>query len=119
MGDTTSITERDTKGRFLAGNNGGGRPKGSRNKLGEQFISDVRDAWERHGVEVLDRVAKEQPDAFLRAMVALMPKDIHATLDIGINPQGLLQSFRTAVEALGNTPSTRLPRPVKVINNAG
>jgi hypothetical protein len=32
-------TARDDKGRFLSGNRGGGRPKGSRNKLTETFIT--------------------------------------------------------------------------------
>ncbi len=31
--------EQDAKGRFIPGNNGGnGRPKGARNKLGEDFL---------------------------------------------------------------------------------
>ena len=32
--------DRET-GRFQPGNNGGGRPRGSRNKLGEQFLNDL------------------------------------------------------------------------------
>ena len=36
---------RDRNGRFLTGNSGGGRPKGSRNKLGEKFIEDAYEEW--------------------------------------------------------------------------
>jgi hypothetical protein len=35
----------------LAGNNGGGRQKGSRNKLGEAFIADVYAKWQARGGE--------------------------------------------------------------------
>ena len=56
------MAQRDTKtGRFLAGNNGGGRKPGSRNKLSEAFIADVQASWEKHGAEVLERVAREEP----------------------------------------------------------
>ena len=34
--------ERDGQGRFLTGNSGGGRPKGSRNKLTERFMDTNR-----------------------------------------------------------------------------
>jgi hypothetical protein len=33
--------QQDEKGRFLTGNSGGGRPKGSRNQLGEAFVADL------------------------------------------------------------------------------
>jgi hypothetical protein len=43
MSDATIMAQRDTKtGRFLAGNSGGGRKPGSRNKLSESFIADVQ-----------------------------------------------------------------------------
>jgi hypothetical protein len=49
----TELVERDAKtGRFVTGNFGGpGRKLGSRNKLGEAFIEDLRDAWIEHGAQ--------------------------------------------------------------------
>ncbi len=45
---------QDEKGRFLPGNNGGtGRPKGSRNKLGEAFIDDLYQDWQANGAETI------------------------------------------------------------------
>jgi hypothetical protein len=35
-------------GRFVSGNNGGGRPKGSRNKLTTEFIDDLYAKWQEH-----------------------------------------------------------------------
>jgi hypothetical protein len=41
-------------GRFLTGNNGGGRKPGSRNKLCEAFIADLHSRWMTDGPQVLD-----------------------------------------------------------------
>jgi len=51
-GDTKEklMSEKDPKpGRFLTGNSGGGRPKGSRNKLGEQFLEALVQDFTEHG----------------------------------------------------------------------
>jgi hypothetical protein len=46
--------EKDEKtGRFVSGNIGGGRPKGSRNQLGEAFIDDLYAHWKIHGVAAI------------------------------------------------------------------
>ena len=61
-----ALTGRSPDGRFTSGQHGPGRPKGSRNRLAETFIHDVFEAWKTHGKDVLERVAKEDPVAFLR-----------------------------------------------------
>lgn len=113
----TEIISRDVRtGRFLPGNSGfGGRPKGSRNKLGEAFISDLRDVWNEMGVEALRRCAIEEPAQFVRVVASLMPRDIHLGVDAAVNPNCFLETFRTAVQALGNEPPAR-PR-MKVIDH--
>ena len=60
MGDITMPIERDQRnGRFLAGNSGnGGRKPGSRNKLAESFVADLKEIWEEHGITALERVAQ-------------------------------------------------------------
>jgi hypothetical protein len=69
--------ERNEKGHFLPGNNGGpGRPLGMKNKLSEDFIEDFHDAWREHGVAALNHMARKQPSAFVRAAVQLMPRDV-------------------------------------------
>ena len=114
MSDTSIIAQRDTKtGRFLAGNNGGGRKPGSRNKLSESFVADVHASWEKHGAEVLERVAREEPGTYLRTIAALMPKDVR--LDVGVDPVRVAQNFRDAVRLLHETPG-HVARPMKVIN---
>lgn len=72
------VPEQDpTTGRFVTGNIGGGRPKGARAKLGEQFLEDMQIAWEREGAAVINRVMKERPQDFLKVVASLMPKDFN------------------------------------------
>jgi len=66
---------RDQDGRFVMGHNGGpGRPKGSRNKLAQQFIDDCYASWQVHGVTALDRMAEESPARYCAMMGALIPQ---------------------------------------------
>lgn len=70
--------DKDEKGRFLQGNTGNpnGRPKGSRNKLGEAFLTDLYADWQDHGVEVIARVRDEKPDAYLKVVASILPKQL-------------------------------------------
>jgi hypothetical protein len=69
--------ERNEKGHFLPGNNGGpGRPLGMKNKLSEDFIEDFHNAWREHGVAALNHMAKKEPSAFVRCATQLMPRDV-------------------------------------------
>ena len=42
--------DRDDKGRFLTGNNGGGRPRGARNRLAGELLEALADDFSQHGV---------------------------------------------------------------------
>jgi len=111
MSETEIINAgRDAKsGRFVSGNSGGpGRRVGSRNRLGEQFVADLREAWETHGVEALRRCAKEEPAQFVRVVASLMPRDLN--LNVGLNAATFADTFMTAREMLGNAPPKRLPK---------
>ena len=115
--------ERDIKsGRFLPGNSGfGGRPKGSRNKLGEQFISDLRDAWEEHGADVIARVARDEPAQFLRVIASLMPRDIRVEghIDVLADVTDALAAFGKLTDMLGAEPKlgARRMQKLKVIEH--
>lgn len=74
--------EKDEKGRFVSGNIGGGRPKGSRNKLGEAFVADIYEDWQEHGAEVIQAVRAEKPDVYMRVIASILPKD----LNVNVNP---------------------------------
>lgn len=58
---------------------GKGRPKGSRNKLSESFISDLVNEWREHGAEVLRIVRMEEPATLLKVVASVIPKEIEIT----------------------------------------
>jgi len=77
-----SAPEKDTEtGRFVTGNSGGGRPKGSRNKLGEAFIEALHDDFQVHGVEAIQTVRERKPEQYLRVIASIMPKDINLNVN--------------------------------------
>jgi len=43
--------------------NPAGRPKGSRNKLAEDFLSDAYQKWQQHGAQALETMAPSEPAA--------------------------------------------------------
>jgi hypothetical protein len=51
-----------------------GRPKGSRNKLGEAFLNDLLAVWETDGQGALKRVARDRPQDFLRVVASVVPR---------------------------------------------
>lgn len=69
--------EKDEKGRFLPGNSGfGGRPKGSRNKLGEAFLDAMLADFTQHGTKVIEDVRVEKPDQYLKVVASILPKEL-------------------------------------------
>jgi len=56
-----------------------GRPKGSRNKLSEQFFRDLCDVWEAFGKPALMAMAWTDPVAFVRLVASLIPRELEAT----------------------------------------
>ena len=56
-----------------------GRPKGSRNKLAEAFVADLYDDWQEHGLAAIQEVRATKPDAYLKVIASLLPKDVNLT----------------------------------------
>ena len=61
--------------------NPGGRPKGSRNKLGQDCLRQLSDDFALHGASVIERVRSERPHDYLRVVVSLLPKQIELEND--------------------------------------
>ena len=57
-----------------------GRPRGSRNKLSEDFFRDLSEAWTAFGKPALMTAAWTHPVEFVRVVAQLMPKDVDVTV---------------------------------------
>jgi len=62
--------------RFAAGNSGGGRPAGSRNRITSAFLTDLLEAWQRDGKAALRVMAKQDPTRFVQCVATLMPRQV-------------------------------------------
>lgn len=67
---------------FAPGNPG--RPKGSRNKLGEAFIEALHDDFQEHGVTAITSMRGADPGGYVRVIASLLPKEfkIETTSDL-------------------------------------
>lgn len=65
--------------RFQPGNPG--RPKGSRNKLGEAFVQALHDDFQQHGVKTIETVRTERPHEYLKVVASLLPKQVEIKED--------------------------------------
>lgn len=66
--------------------NPSGRPKGSRNKLAEDFLGDLHQAWQKRGK---DAIADLSSDQLCNVVVKTLPKEM--TLEVGETFSDLLR----------------------------
>lgn len=64
---------------FKAGNPG--RPKGSRNKLGEAFLEALHEDFTKHGVTAIETVRSEKPDQYLKVIASILPKELNVNVN--------------------------------------
>lgn len=80
-----------------------GRPKGSRNKLGEAFISALHDDFQDHGVKAIQEVRETRPHEYLKVVASILPKqlEIKESAFDGISDEQLSAIVAAAAAALG------------------
>lgn len=61
--------------------NAKGRPKGSRNKLGEDFISALQESFNKYGPATIETVRQERPHEYLKVVASILPKELNVRTD--------------------------------------
>ena len=84
MADIVTAPAKDPEtGRFVTGNIGGGRKRGARNKLGEQFCQDVYEKWQEAGTRCIDKMIADKPGDFVKLVATMLPKEMNLTVSDG------------------------------------
>ena len=77
MTETTKLQQRPAH-LWKPGTSGNpaGRPRGSRNKLSEDFVAALYDDFQAHGAAAIAACRAEKPDVYVRVIAGLLPKDV-------------------------------------------
>lgn len=62
-----------------------GRPKGSRNKLSEDFFKALMEDFETHGTAAIVAMRQEKPNEYAKMVAGLMTKEVEHSGDIGLS----------------------------------
>lgn len=84
MNDTEPTAEKQQIGRpFEPGKSGNprGRPKGSRNALGEDFLSALHDDFKANGVAAIESMRADKPAEYVKVIASILPKELNVKID--------------------------------------
>ena len=56
-----------------------GRPKGSRNKLGEAFLMALMADFNEHGVQAIEDVRINHPVQYIKVIASILPKELNVS----------------------------------------
>jgi hypothetical protein len=58
-----------------------GRPKGARNRLGEDFLKAMAEDFEEHGKVAIAKVREDRPQDYLKVIASILPKIVSVKTD--------------------------------------
>lgn len=93
---------------YKAGETGnpGGKPVGARNRLTKYFLNALADDFEAHGKDAIRECRETKPEAYIKAIAALCPKEIEVKRPLEeMNADELLNAVRALESFLATQPS--------------
>lgn len=97
--------------KFKPGQSGNpnGRPKGSRNKLSEDFVADILADWTQHGPSVIKEVREAKPTEYLKVVAGVITKEVNLTVrDYDeLTDDELAEQFAAAAQRLAGGHASR------------
>lgn len=104
MSDASEPAEKKQSGLipFEPGKSGNpaGRPKGSRNKLGEAFVQALHDDFEEHGVATIEAVRRDKPEVYVKVIASLLPRELKIETTGDLTDEQLDKRIRQLASAL-------------------
>lgn len=104
MADPTETDQRPGH-LFKPGQSGNpaGRPKGSRSKLGDDFLKLLAEDFQANGLEAIQRTRETKPEVYVKVVASLLPKQIEVKEGAfdGVSDEDLAAIVAAARGALG------------------
>jgi hypothetical protein len=72
---------------FQPGNKLGGRTKGARSKLNEEFFEWLRTDFEQHGAAAIAKMREEDNSGYIAMVSRLMPRHLEAQISVDEKPR--------------------------------
>src|SRR5262249_33449613 len=110
------IIERKPNGQFAKGVSGNlaGNAQRTRHMFNKEFLEALRAHFKRHGREVIERVARDQPAAYMKICALLVPKELKVEHSQNVS-QLTDEQLDAAIEAIQEMLAARAGDDAKVI----
>ena len=95
-------------GQFVKGWKGGGRPKGSKDKLNQQVIGTLERIWASRGEEIIDHLASTKPEVLAGLVAKLIPQSLAAEAIEGEAQKGQ-SNQEVTIKVVAHQPHDVLP----------
>ena len=102
--------KRDGGGRWRTGVSGNptGKLKGTRSRLSRAYVADLAKVYSKRGFKALDNLAQDDPEAFLRLVAALVPRDLKVAVGGDNGFVAALQALSRSIHAERRTQDAQL-----------